>query len=334
LSAPSTSDARRFAVALSFPGEYRNIIKRVAKRLASTFGGQRVLYDKFHDAELARPDLDVYLPGLYREQSELLVVVLCPEYSSKPWCQLEWRHIRQLIATVEAKRIMFLSIGDPGDLTPMGVVPGDGYLDVARLTPAEIAQKIDLRYRLNQNVAKLPVATSAASARSRRRTLLIVGCVGSIAVGGVSVQRVIRRSQWDKATASESHAAQSTAAPSVPRADPRVGPDGPTKTPAGPVKSETETPGIALPVPSAKRRNRHSSKSGVVEAAERRDPSESSRRFAVEMCVTKMGDGRQVTADADDDGSCLRKARRTCDRFGQEKCLYRWADAEWKDVSR
>jgi hypothetical protein len=123
----------------------------VAIELASTFGAERILYDKFHDAEFARLDLDIYLPGLYRAHSELLVVFLCPEYPVKRWCQLEFRHIRQLIATLDADQIMFVSFGNPGDLTSMGILRGDGYIDITSLSASEVVAKIVARHRLNQS---------------------------------------------------------------------------------------------------------------------------------------------------------------------------------------
>ncbi|MBS1786784.1 MAG: hypothetical protein JST85_03635 [Acidobacteria bacterium] len=54
---------RRFAIALSFPGEHRTFVEQVAAHLATTFSQDRVLYDHYHDAEFARLDLDVYLPN-------------------------------------------------------------------------------------------------------------------------------------------------------------------------------------------------------------------------------------------------------------------------------
>lgn len=49
-----------------------------------------MLYDRYHEAEFARPDLDVYLPNLYATESELIVIFLCPDYAKKRWCKLEW----------------------------------------------------------------------------------------------------------------------------------------------------------------------------------------------------------------------------------------------------
>lgn len=143
---------RRFDIALSFPGEHRDYVAEVAAHLATAFGEERVLYDKYHDAEFARLDLDVYLPSLYREHSELIVVFLCPEYANKRWCNLEWRHIRQLISTADAGRIMFLSLGNPGDLSGIGILSGDGYIDVQALVPQAAAEKILKRLAINQGV--------------------------------------------------------------------------------------------------------------------------------------------------------------------------------------
>ena len=133
---------KRFKIALSFPAEHRPFVEQVAQSLASQVGRDRVLYDKYYEAEFARLDLDVYLPRLYREQSELIVIFLCPEYAKKRWCRLEWRHIRQLIATVESERIMLVSFGSPGDLSELGILPGDGYIDIGERPASEIADLI------------------------------------------------------------------------------------------------------------------------------------------------------------------------------------------------
>ena len=105
-----------------------------------------------------------YLPGLYCTQLELIVIFLCPEYAAKRWCQLEWRHIRQLIATADDGRIMFLSFGNPDDLTSLGILGGDGYIDILRLTPQETTEKIIKRLRLNQGVTS---STSTSEKTSR-----------------------------------------------------------------------------------------------------------------------------------------------------------------------
>ena len=133
--------SKRFAIALSFPGEHRDLVAAVADHLVARFGRERVLYDKYFEAEFARLDLDLYLPELYRTESELIVLFLCRSYKDKRWCKLEWRSIRQLIATMDAGRIMLLSEG-VGDYSELGIFSGDGVLDFSGRSPEEIAAKI------------------------------------------------------------------------------------------------------------------------------------------------------------------------------------------------
>ena len=52
-------------------------MEKVASLLASCIGKERVLYDKYYEAEFARPNLDTYLLNLYHDESELIAVFLC-----------------------------------------------------------------------------------------------------------------------------------------------------------------------------------------------------------------------------------------------------------------
>jgi hypothetical protein len=101
----------RFEVALSFPGEYRRRIKKIAELLARRLGGEKVLYDRFYEAEFARPNLNVYLPKLY-QQSRLLVFFRCADYASKEWTGVEWRVGLDLLKKREDDRLMFLRLDD------------------------------------------------------------------------------------------------------------------------------------------------------------------------------------------------------------------------------
>ncbi|MCX6899110.1 MAG: hypothetical protein NT105_10450 [Verrucomicrobia bacterium] len=142
---------RRFDIALSFPGEHREFVSKVAAVLAKASSKERILYDKFHEAEFARPDLDTYLPNLYRTKSELIVLFLCADYAKKRWCKLEWRFIRQLIATAEQHRIMFLSFDGIGAVPELGILDGDGYVPIGSRSAEEIAALIADRLRINKS---------------------------------------------------------------------------------------------------------------------------------------------------------------------------------------
>ena len=144
-----SSGSRRFAIALSFPGEQRDTVQQVVGHLASIFGKERVLYDKFHEAEFARVGLDVELPNLYRTQSELIALFLYPDYKDKRWCRLELRAIRQLIETVEAERIMLFRHGYDVDFSDLGIYGGDGSINLEGRHANEIAELIVQRYHIN-----------------------------------------------------------------------------------------------------------------------------------------------------------------------------------------
>ena len=130
---------RRFRVALSFPGEVRERVAAIAEILRTTIGKESMFYDKWYAAELARPNLDLYLENIYRSESDLLVIVLCAESEAKDWCGLEWRVVREFIKNRDAERIMLLRLDD----APIsGLLSIDGYLDIASLSDQETADAI------------------------------------------------------------------------------------------------------------------------------------------------------------------------------------------------
>ena len=89
-------DQRRFAIAVSFPGEHRRFVRQVVDRLAEVLGRDRVFYDAWYEAELLGLDGDLKLRRYYREQSEL-VVPFFSEHYAKDWCQIEWSAIRAML---------------------------------------------------------------------------------------------------------------------------------------------------------------------------------------------------------------------------------------------
>ena len=103
---------RRFKVALSFPGEKRRYVSRIAKGLTDRLGKNSIFYDKYFEAELAKPNLDVTLQKIYHEDSELIVIFICKEYEQKDWCGLEWRAIRDIIKERRDKDIMPMRFDD------------------------------------------------------------------------------------------------------------------------------------------------------------------------------------------------------------------------------
>lgn len=139
-----TAQQKRFRIALSFPGEHRAFVEQVAARLAISVGRERVLYDKYYEAEFARINLDTYLQQLYHEQSELIAVFLCADYERKEWCGLEWRAILDLIKRRQASTVMSLRFDDT---EIPGLFSTDGYVSIGDRTPEDIANLILQRLR-------------------------------------------------------------------------------------------------------------------------------------------------------------------------------------------
>ncbi len=76
-------NAKRFQVALSFPGEHRAYVSQVAEILAMTLGKEKVFYDEWYTAELAQINMDDLLQSFYHDESELIVPFLCADYERK-----------------------------------------------------------------------------------------------------------------------------------------------------------------------------------------------------------------------------------------------------------
>jgi hypothetical protein len=138
--------SKRFRIALSFPGKYREIIEKIAEKLSLHYSAEQILYDHYHRAEFARPNLDTYLQKLYHDESDLIVVCLCGEYKEREWCGLEWRAIRDLLNQKMNDLIMFIRVDD-GDVDGIfGTVDGD--IKVTKYNINEVSNAIIQRHNM------------------------------------------------------------------------------------------------------------------------------------------------------------------------------------------
>jgi tetratricopeptide (TPR) repeat protein len=143
--------SKRFRVALSFAGERRGFVAEVAAELARRFGEERILYDKFHEAEFARRDLGIYLPDLYHDHSDLIVVVVCPDYDPKEWCGLEWAAVHDLFKQRLDERVLLCRFERA---KVRGLYSEAGFVDLDDKTPALAAVRILERLALNEGKPK------------------------------------------------------------------------------------------------------------------------------------------------------------------------------------
>lgn len=149
----------RFQVALSFPGEHRTFVEGVAAELERQLGPCACFYDRYYEALLARPNLDLVLQGIYGERSGLVVAFVCAEYDAKDWCGIEWQKIRERRASGSEADIMYVRIGD-GEVKGMSRL--DGYVDATARSPEEVAALIVQRVGAQQGLEGVALAGEAS----------------------------------------------------------------------------------------------------------------------------------------------------------------------------
>lgn len=143
--------SKRFRIAFSFAGEKRVFVARIATIVAKHFGEEKILYDKFHEAEFAKYDLGLRLPKLYGEQSDLIVPVLCPKYDEKRWTGWEWVHIYGLLTKADGDRVMPCRFEHA---SADGLSPAAGFIELDQKTPQQVANLILERLAINEGKPK------------------------------------------------------------------------------------------------------------------------------------------------------------------------------------
>jgi hypothetical protein len=133
-----------FDVALSFPGEVRSLVERIAQELERRLGPNAYFYDNNYVSQLAQPSLDTLLQGIY-SRAKLDVVFLSADFQRKDWCGVEFRAVRDIIFARGNSRVMFVRTDD-GSVD--GVFKTDGYVDARKFSPSEIAEFICERLQI------------------------------------------------------------------------------------------------------------------------------------------------------------------------------------------
>jgi NB-ARC domain len=91
------------------------------------------------------------LSKLYREQADLIVPVLCPEYDRKRWAGWEWVYIHDLLTEADRVRVMPSRFGYA---TVDGLSLAAGFIELDDKTPEQFATIILERLALNQGNPK------------------------------------------------------------------------------------------------------------------------------------------------------------------------------------
>jgi hypothetical protein len=137
--APSTSHAQseRYDVSLSFAGEQRSFVERVAATLQQL--GVRVFYDRYEEANLWGKDLYAHLNAVYRHEAKYCVIFVSKEYAGKQWTTHE-RASAQARAFAENREYILPARFDDTKLP--GLNDTTGYIDLRHTTPERLAELI------------------------------------------------------------------------------------------------------------------------------------------------------------------------------------------------
>ncbi|HEX6686059.1 MAG TPA: TIR domain-containing protein [Candidatus Limnocylindrales bacterium] len=157
-----------YDVALSFAGEDRSYVERVAELLRDR--GVRLFYDQYMTAELWGNDLYAVLDEVYRRRARFTIAFISASYVSKPWTRHE-RQSAQARTLIDDNPYLLPVRLDDSELP--GLRPTVAYVD-ARLIPVEklvelVEQK--LRNAPGHTVKQLPVLRSPRT-KSQERELL------------------------------------------------------------------------------------------------------------------------------------------------------------------
>lgn len=161
--------SKRFRIAFSFAGEKRDFVSQVAAILAKQFGEDKILYDKYHEGEFARYDLGIYLTKLYRDESDLVVAVICPNYDEKLWTGWEWIAIYSQLNKKEGSKIM-LSRFEYAEVE--GLHDTAAFAELDHKTPQQTADLILERLASNEGLPKEHYKSASKDGSKRHRATI------------------------------------------------------------------------------------------------------------------------------------------------------------------
>ena len=127
----------KYQIALSFAGEDRAFVEKVATILREN--GVSVFYDNFEQVDLWGKDLAIHFDYVYQRQSQYFVPFISKSYAEKVWTNYEVRNA--MVRAIENKEEYILPVR-LDDTKIDGIRSTIGFLDVSKMTPEELANKM------------------------------------------------------------------------------------------------------------------------------------------------------------------------------------------------
>jgi len=128
---------KKFDIALSFAGEEREYVDRIAKLLKQD--KISVFYDLFEETNLWGKNLYDYLSDIYKNQARYTIIFISENYIKKLWTNHE-RQSMQARAFQESEEYILPVRFD--DTVVPGISNTVGYIDLRTKTPEELVEKI------------------------------------------------------------------------------------------------------------------------------------------------------------------------------------------------
>jgi hypothetical protein len=130
------NDRYEYDVALSFAGEDRDVVERLAVLLRAK--GLCVFYDNFKKSDLWGRDLYQHLDDVYSKQARFCVIFLSEAYARKAWTNHELKSA-QSRAFLQKNEAYILPVRIDDTEIP-GIRPTMGYLDLRKDTVEDVAE--------------------------------------------------------------------------------------------------------------------------------------------------------------------------------------------------
>jgi hypothetical protein len=127
----------KYDVALSFAGEDREYVERVATLLSAE--GVSVFYDKFEEADLWGKNLYTYFREVYRDHARYTIVFCSKHYAKKVWTNYE-RESAQERAVRESSEYILPARFD--DTEVPGLPSTVSYLDLKQIKPEGLVRSV------------------------------------------------------------------------------------------------------------------------------------------------------------------------------------------------
>ena len=127
----------RYDVGLSFAGEQRDYVSKVASELNSR--GIRVFFDEFEQSDLWGKDLYDYLSEVYQHRCRFCVVFASKEYAAKAWPTRERQSVQARAIEESHEYILPARFDD----TPIpGLLDTVSYIDLRQESPEALSELI------------------------------------------------------------------------------------------------------------------------------------------------------------------------------------------------